>query len=276
MGTELLARGLDLAREPPEAWNLRRPDAVREVHARYRAAGAQVAQTNTFGGSRPRLDKFALADELPSLNREAVAHARSSRVSAVVASLGPTGIDPFAEGSADRIRAAYEEQARHLVDAGVDGFHLETMYHPVEAIAGIAALRQVSPSLPLIVSVTVALGDHGFQTPLGVPLPSMLDELLDAEPDALGLNCSLEARKLLGALRLLRERTELPLLVQPQASEPSVGCKGEPRGDDPARFARDTVKLVDEGADAVGGCCGAGPDHIALLTRLLDEKFGPP
>jgi 5-methyltetrahydrofolate--homocysteine methyltransferase len=272
IGTELIARGLRLEREPPEAWNLRRPDEVRALHGRYLAAGAEVIQTNTFGGSRPRLEKAGLDGELRAIQREAVSLARAAGARTLVGSLGPTGIDPFASDAAARIGAAYEEQLGELAAAGVDGIHLETMYHPVEALAGLAAARRVAPSLPVIVSATFALGDLGFQTPLGVPLRAMVEPLRDAEPDALGLNCSLEARKMLGALRALRELTELPLLVQPQAGEPSVGCKGERRGDDPARFSRDVLALVDEGADAVGGCCGAGPDHVALLARHLRER----
>jgi methionine synthase I (cobalamin-dependent) len=125
----------------------------------------------------------------------------------------------------------------------------------------------------VLISITVALGDHGFQTPLGVPLATVVKALDAAAPDALGLNCSLEARKLVGAVRALRELTSLPLLVQPQASEPSVGCKGELRGDDPPRFARDVLKLAEEGVDAVGGCCGATPAHIAALRRALDDRY---
>jgi methionine synthase I (cobalamin-dependent) len=276
VGTELIARGLDLQREPPEAWTLARPDEVRCMHASYVSAGAEVVQTNTFGANRPRLARAGLDGELGALNRNAVGLARAAGAPRVVASLGPTGLDPVAACMHARIEAAYTEQLRHLVDAGVDGIHCETMYHPVEARAAIAAARQVAPSLPLLVSATCSLGDHGFQTPLGVPLGAMLDALLDAEIDGIGLNCSLEARKLVGALRLLRERTDLPVLVQPQAGEPAHACRGEPRGDDPARFARDLVQLVDEGADGVGGCCGAGPAHIAALARALSLEPSEP
>ena len=272
VGTELISLGLDLRVEPTEAWTLSHPDRLAALHRRYVQAGAEVVQTNTFGANRPRLvggKRPELAHELGRLNREAVALARASGARAVAASLGPTGIDPFSSQAAARMAAAYEEQLQHLVAAGVDALHFETMYHPIEAVAAIAAARRIAPRLPLIVSATVALGDHGFQTPLGVPLERMAQAVLDAGPDAVGLNCSLEARKMLGALRLLRDLTELPILVKPQGGQPAVGCRGDSRGDPPDRFARDVAKLVDEGADLVGGCCGAGPDHIAALARAL-------
>lgn len=274
IGSELIALGLDLAREPPEAWTLRRPEVLRDLHARYREAGAEVLQTNTFGGSRPRLVRAGLEGEIARVNREAVALARSAGAPFVVASLGPTGIEPFGDEARALIEAAYAEQIGHLFAAGVDGLHAETLCHPVEAVAFLAAARRVAPRLPCLVSTTVALGDHGFQTPWAVPLARMAATAEEAGADALGINCSLEARKLLGAVRALREQTELPLVVQPQGGEPSVGCRGEQRGDTPERFAEGAVRLVDAGADAVGGCCGAGPDYIAALGRKLRGSDG--
>jgi methionine synthase I (cobalamin-dependent) len=244
---------------------------VRDLHARYLAAGAEVIQTNTFGASRPRLALTGLDAQLVRLNSVAVELARAAGARIVVASLGPTGLDPCAPEAAAEIERAYADQVAALADAGVDGLHFETQYHGVEARAAIRAARRVAPSLPLIVSFTVALGDHGYQTPLGVTLADMADAILDAEPDAVGLNCSLEARKMLGPLRALRARTELPILVQPQAGQPSVGCRGDHRGDSPERFARDALALVFAGADAVGGCCGASPAHIAALATALAE-----
>lgn len=274
LGSELVAAGLDLEREPPEAWTLRHPERLLALHGRYLDAGAEVLQTNTFGASRPRLGRYGLDGELQALNRRAVELARQAGASRVVASLGPTGIEPYSREDARAIEAAYVEQVTALVEARPDGLHFETMLHPAEAVAGLRAARRVAPWLPVLVSATYAPGDQGLQTPLGVPLARMTDALLDDEagpPDALGTNCSLEARKLLGVLRALRERTELPLLVQPQGGEPSVGCKGERRGDTPERFARDALRLVEEGTDGVGGCCGAGPEYIRALAAALRD-----
>jgi 5-methyltetrahydrofolate--homocysteine methyltransferase len=273
MGTGLIALGLDLEREPPEAWNLSRPDAVKGLHRRFLEAGADVVQTNTFGGSRPRLELGGLGDALVSVNRQAVVLARRAGARRVAASLGPTGLDPFAEGAAARIEAAYREQVAVLCAAGVDALHFETLCHPVEVAAGVAAARAVAEAMEVIVSATCSLGDLGFQTPYGVPLARMAQAGIDAGADALGLNCSLEARKLLGAVRALRELTDLPLLVQPQGGEPSprlsTDRKGERPGDTPERFAGDAARLVEEGADAIGGCCGATPEHIAALRARL-------
>ena len=272
IGSELIALGLDLSVEPPEAWSLSRPDVVQALHQRYLAAGAEVIQTNTFGASRPRLVTARLDAQLDRLNRAAVALARASGARLVVASLGPTGIDPFGGEAAVLIEAAYAEQITALAAAGVDGLHAETMCHPIEAVAFLGAAHAVAPRLPTIVSTTVALGDFGFQTPWAIPLARMAAACEEAGAGALGINCSLEARKLLGAVRALREQTELPILVQPQGGEPAIGCRGESKGDTPERFAAGCLKLIEAGADAVGGCCGAGPDYLAVLARAIRES----
>jgi methionine synthase I (cobalamin-dependent) len=283
MGTELIARGLDLSREAPETWVLERPAVIREIHAAYVAAGAGILQTCTFGATRPRLEHVGLGEEVAAVNREAVGLARAEAAGRpVLASLGPTGIDPFSPGAAAAMAAAYRQQIAALAEAGVDGLHFETLCHPLEATQAAAAARQVAPRLPIILSATYALGDHGFQTPLGVPLQAMTQALLAAAPDALGVNCSLEARKMLGLVRQLRELVDraqaetqaraLALVVQPQGGPPELDCRAPRRGPEVEEFVRGLRAILDRGdlgVAMVGGCCGAGPAHIAALAAAL-------
>lgn len=279
MGTELIARGLELSCEAPETWVLERPELVREVHAAYVAAGAEILQTCTFGATHPRLECVGLGPEVVAVNRQAVSLARAEAAGRpVLASLGPTGIDPFSADAAAAMAAAYRQQIAVLAEAGVDGLHFETLYHPLEATQAVAAARQVAPRLPILLSATYALGDHGFQTPLGVPLPVMTQALLAAAPDALGVNCSLEARKMLGLVRQLRElmgppeARPLALIVQPQGGPAEIDCRAPQRGSDVEEFVRGLRAILDRGdlgVAMVGGCCGAGPAHIAALAGAL-------
>ena len=268
IGTELIARGLDLTREPPEAWVLRRPEVLAALHNAYVEAGAAVLQTNTFGGTRPRLAKYQLDGELIAVNREAVALARAAaRGRPVYASVGPTGIDAFSSGARDAMRAAYEEQLAAL--EGVDGVSIETMLHPVEAQAALAAARTVLPRARVIVSATYALGDRGYQTPLGVPLDEMVRAIDGAGPDAIGVNCSLEARKMLAVVRRVRELTALPVVARPQGGPAEVECRGPRRPVRVEDFVSGALALVDLGVAAIGGCCGATPEHIRALAVAL-------
>lgn len=279
MGTELIARGLDLSCAAPETWVLERPEIVREVHAAYVAAGADILQTCTFGATRPRLERVGLGEEVATVNRQAVDLARAEAAGRpVLASLGPTGIDPFSSGAAEAMAAAYRQQIAALAEAGVDGLHFETLYHPLEATQAVVAARQVAPRLPILLSATYALGDHGFQTPFGVPLAVMTQALLTAAPDALGVNCSLEARKMLGLVCQLRELVgplqarPLALVVQPQGGPAEIDCRAPRRGSDVEAFVGGLQAILDRddmGVAMVGGCCGAGPAHIAALAAAL-------
>src|SRR5689334_731530 len=105
IGTELIARGLRVGREPAEAWNLSHPDVLRKLHAAYFAAGAEAVQTNTFGGTRLRLTQFRRQADVRALNLAACLLAREARPTGkrVVGSIGPTGAIPPPEGRADLI-----------------------------------------------------------------------------------------------------------------------------------------------------------------------------
>src|SRR5262245_7735909 len=118
MGTSLIARGLDLEREPAEAWNLRLPDQVRDVHRRFIEAGAGAVQTNTFGGNRLRLARYGMAGDVEPLCRAAVGLARAVAPEGVFVfgSIGPTGALPPPEGDADlgELEDSFAEQAAAL------------------------------------------------------------------------------------------------------------------------------------------------------------------
>src|SRR5262245_31994470 len=123
IGTELIARGLKVREECPEAWNLTRPDDVRQIHAAYAAAGSDAVQTNTFGCTRPRLERFGRAADLEALARAAVALAREGAPGrTVIGSLGPSGETiPLGGGGADLgwLEDAFREAATVLAGAGV-------------------------------------------------------------------------------------------------------------------------------------------------------------
>jgi methionine synthase I (cobalamin-dependent) len=269
IGTELVARGLSVRAEPAELWNVTRPEEVRAVHAAYAAAGVDVIQTNTFGALAGRLGKFGLAARRDELIRTAVALAREAAPGrAVVGSLGPIG-EPVHEGLAEDYAAA----ARCLAGAGVDAIHLETQLHPAELAAAVDGIRRGAEGLPLIVSVTLTVGASGLETPLGVPLPRMVKALDAADPDAVGVNCSLDAERMRPAVVALRAATDRPIWAKPQAKVSQKCAAGESR-ETAARFVARGMELVRAGATAIGGCCGIGPALIAALGDALRDGAG--
>lgn len=288
LGTSLIARGLVLATEPPEAWLLTRAAEVQAVHAGFAEAGSDVVQTDSFGLLRLWLsgwtgpagaplrpeqeaDYLGLARRSVELARAgADAGARAAETADVprfvVASLGPTGA-----ADVGRVEAAVTALTEAFAAAGAAALHLETCYAPAELRAAVAGARAASPALPLFVSVTVSMGQSGLETPLGTPLLRVLKELEREPPDLIGVNCSLTARRMLPAVAALREwaGARLPVLAQPQVGQPAPDCKRPAVPETPERFASDLLALIHEGADAVGGCCGCTADHLRAVRQRL-------
>jgi methionine synthase I (cobalamin-dependent) len=271
IGTELIARGLRVREESPESWNLSRPDEVRAVHAAYVAAGAEAIQTNTFGATRPRLSRHGLGNRVAEVCVAAVRLAREASPGCeVIGSLGPTG-ETLPLGTTPDVgwlREAYAEAAAALAAAGVGAIHVETQFHPIELRAAIDGVRQGAPETPLIASMALMPGVTGLETPHGVPIAKMVRAFEDNLPDAVGVNCAVEAERMLQSVVALRERFALPIWAKPQAKM-SDKCASGRSSETPQMFARHAAALVDAGAAAVGGCCGTTPASIAALCAAL-------
>lgn len=296
VGTALIARGLDLGRESPEDWLTSHPDAVRAVHAEFAAAGADVLQTNSFGLLRQFMGAETGSASQAAVDWQALAHTsvalaaagakeRPGEPALVVASLGPVGVRRDDAAELSRLAAAAEQLGAWFSAAGVSALHLETSCDPTELAAVMAGVRIAAPELPLLVSVTVTAGQSGFETPLGVPLARMLRELVAAPPEAVGVNCSLHGRRMRPVVAALQRfaneesRTRLPILAQPQVAQPAPDCKRRAApgtsspSETPEQFASGLLALFDEGADAVGGCCGATALHIRAARAAIDRTF---
>lgn len=272
IGTALIESGLDPAREPPEAWLLGRPAAVRAVHDEFAAAGSDVLQTNTFGLLRLLLAGYPtppedLIDAAVELARQAAAAAGETRH--VVASLGP-GAQPGRDPR--EIEEACARLAARFAERGTSAVHLETFYDPAELAAAIRGVR-AGTTLPLIASLTLSVGNSGLETPMGTPLAYMLRVLDREPPDALGVNCSQNPRRMRPAVAALYDfaRGRLPILAQPQVDQEGPVCKGRTPRETDEQFAQGLAALLQVGADAVGGCCGCRGHHLLAARRALSQ-----
>lgn len=270
LGTELLRRGW---RKAPEAAVGEAPELVRSIHADYVAAGAEVLLTACFGGTPWRLERQSVGawrrvlTDAVNLAREAAA----GREVAVCASLGPTGELPFPLG--ERLSGWYRDQFHRagevLLEAGVDGFFLETFGDLGELKQAVAALRELDGEVFLAALVSPA---DGARTLTGSPPAVVALTLGELGVDCLGLNCARGPAGLREPLRRLLRATALPVAVEPNAGLPRTGGKGVEYGLAPAAYAAATVELVEAGAAVVGGCCGTTPQHIAALRELLEGR----
>ena len=269
MGTELMARGLRAGKDCAEAWNLERPDDVRRIHQAYFAAGADVVQTNTFGGTRIRLSAFGRQTDVRNVNIAGALLARELRPVGVLiaASVGPTGAIPPPEGKADLIelKDAYAEQAMALAEGGVDIIHVETMYHPKEARAALRGIHEGAPGLAVVASMTCRRTTRGYATPLGFPPEPMLAAFLEEDADGVGVNCTLAPADMLDLIRFLRAKTSKPIFARPTVTPTNQAPIL------PDELATGALALLAAGATAVGGCCGAGPADIRAVRKAIDD-----
>ncbi len=272
-GTFLQARGLP-AGEAPELWNVEHPEVVSEIAVAYLAAGADMIETNSFGGNRVRLASHGLAERAAELNEAA---ARISRAAAgedhyVLGSMGPTGaILALGDVSEDTVAEAFAEQARALDRGGVDVLCLETFSALDEALLAVRAARSVS-SLPIACTFTFESGGPEPRTMMGHTPEEVAQALREAGVDILGTNCGRGIAGMIEIVRAMRRVvSDRPILVHANAGLPTLHGGRPVWPDTPEYMARLVPELLAAGASIVGGCCGTTPDHVRAIRRAVDE-----
>lgn len=272
MGTLLQDSGLEDG-APGELWNLENPDAVRAAHTAYADAGARILTTNTFGGTRPRLDMHGLGARIDEVNRNAAQVARSvadGRGILVAGDLGPTGelLAPLGAMSAEEAQALFAEQLRGLVDGGIDLVLVETLSDLGESDAALAAAREVAPDLPVVVTMSF---DTNLRTMMGVRPADAVAHLAAAGADAVGANCGRgpEEMEVIAAEMVAARPDGLLLVAQSNAGLPQVVGDHFEYDATPGDLAAHAARLAELGIDLVGGCCGSTPAHISAIGATL-------
>jgi 5-methyltetrahydrofolate--homocysteine methyltransferase len=263
MGTRLMAAGLPPG-EPPERWNRERPEAVAAVHRAYRAAGAVVLQTNTFGATRSRLAPFGLAREMEAINRAAVELAREAagEGALVAGTVGPTGLRPVSGEEWERLREEFAEQVAALLAAGVDLLLVETICDPREGATAASTARSLTDR-PVLVTFTF---DRRGRTPSGASPEETAAAVLNAGADGAGANCGEGPQSLLLPLTRMRAAFPgVPLVAQPSAGLPTPGPAGPRYPLGPQEWAAEARRLAGLAA-WLGGCCGTTPEYLETLA----------
>jgi 5-methyltetrahydrofolate--homocysteine methyltransferase len=278
MGTQLMLAGLEQG-GCGEHWNLTHVDRVLGIQRRYVEAGADCLITNTFGGSRIMLKRHGHADELRAINQAGARIAREAfgnREGYVLGDLGPLGaiLEPYGELSQDAARAAYEEQARALVEGGVDAIIIETQTSLDEIGLAIDAAKAAG-ALCVIASLAYDLSADKtfFVTMMGV-LPEQAAEFVEERgAHIVALNCG-TGMDMAGAakvIRLYRENCSLLTMAQPNAGLPVLEKGKAVYQQTPEDMARGVPEVLAAGANIVGSCCGSTPEHTRAIRRVVDE-----
>lgn len=271
MGTEIYARGVFINRCYDEL-NLAQPDIVREIHASYRKAGADVLTTNTFGANRVRLAAFGLESRMAEINRAGVKLAREEAGERcwVAASIGPTGatLAPVGKITPGEAFAAFRSQAEVLAEAGVDLFVLETFTTLAELWQAVRGVRAVSDR-PIVACMSFQLVGSG-QTQLEGDSPEEAARAVRSWPiDVFGTNCSNGPRGVQHILERLLSATDMKLAAMPNAGLPQVVEGRTLYLAAPEYMAEHARRFVQLGASIVGGCCGTTPLMIKEMAGFI-------
>ncbi len=288
MGTMLYARGVFINRCYDEL-NLSQPELVREIHAEYLQAGAEVIETNTFGANALRLGMHGLQDKVREINIAGVKLARAcvneikekqATQAFVAGALGPLGVrlEPLGKLGLEEARAVFAEQIRALVEGGpgvgADLLVIETMTSLAESEQAIRAARSVAPGIRVVVMMTV---DEEGNCLDGASAETAAVKLTEWGADAVGCNCSAGPATVLSVIERMRPVTTLPLAAMPNAGIPRAVEGRTIYLTSPEYMASFTRKLVKAGASLVGGCCGTTPSYIRAMKsslRALDAMDG--
>jgi len=276
MGTMLFAAGL-VDGESPEPWNWEKPDVVREVYGSYYEAGSDVVQTNTFGGTPIKLSERDLQERTYDANYLAAKTLREvcPEDGYVAGDVGPTGkfMKPMGEYTREEFDATFEAQMQGLADGGVDLISIETMYSLEEALCALRAARKIA-KLPVSVCMTFDRNPRGFFTLMGETVPHCLRVLQDSGADIVGSNCSHGSPVFIDLARLLRDSTDLPVIVQPNRGKPILEKESMVYKQTVQEFVADARIIAGIGVNIIGGCCGTTPEFIAGLRQELRPRAG--
>jgi 5-methyltetrahydrofolate--homocysteine methyltransferase len=269
MGTMLMRAGIP-TEQCPEQLNVTAPDIVREIHTNYRLAGADCVTTNTFGGTRAKLDAYGLGDQVVELNRAGVAVARESGAVHVLGDVGPSGLvlEPLGEVAFDDAFVMFAEQVEALASAGPDAILIETMTDIAEARCALLAARSVT-DLPVFVTMTFGLS--GRTDLSGTPPEAAVVTLEACGAAAVGANCGIGPEQMLPIVEEIAAATALPVIVQPNAGLPRV-VDGEtvfPGTED--EMGEYAARFVAAGTNMVGSCCGSTPGFTGSIADFAGQ-----
>lgn len=275
MGTSLFELGLE-AGSTPELWNVEHPDLVAKVHSGFIEAGADIILTNTFGGTRPRLDLDGLGHRVAELNMAGVKVARaavdaSGREVVVAGSVGPTGqlFEPLGTLTHELGVEVFSEQMTALTAAGADVIWIETLSATEELAAAVEAAK--TTGLPIV--STMSFDTHG-KTMMGLP-PSGLAEWWAASgvsPTAIGANCGVGPADVVIAVDDLRSADpDVVIVAKSNCGVPQMidGTLWYPTSSE--NMSSYAELALDAGARIVGACCGSIPEHISQIRSVVDS-----
>lgn len=271
--------------------SITRPDIIKEIHALYFAAGADIVETNSFSGTTISQDDYELAEAVYDINYQSAKIAREvaddftakepHKPRFVAGSIGPTtklsSMSPdvnnpsFRNVSFNDLVVAFKEQVVGLIDGGADLLLVETITDTLNAKAALYAIDEVQnekgTDLPIMISGTIT--DASGRILSGQNTEAFIVAVEHSNPLTIGLNCALGAEALRPYLKIINEKGNCLVSAHPNAGLPNE--MGE-YDESPEFMAAQIKTFLDEGlVNIIGGCCGTTPEHIKAIAELASN-----
>ena len=272
MGSQLRTRGMP-AGVCTELWAFEHPDVVRTVQKAYVDAGSDIIYAPTFTANRMCLAMHGLEGRLAELNAGLVALAKEAAggKALVAGDFSTVGkpLEPVGPLSYEELLDIYREQIEVVVAAGVDLLGAETMLSIDECACFVEAATSVC-DLPVMVTLTMESDGHLL---LGGDAVEAVETLQAVGASAVGLNCSVGPDQLESVVASMKAVATVPVIAKPNAGIPVMDDRGVAHYSmTPERFTESMARLVDAGAQIIGGCCGTGPEYIAALREMIGKR----
>ncbi len=274
MGSRLIDLGLQPG-IPPESWNTTHPEEIKKIHLEYYNAGSDIVLTNTFGGSRLKLEAHGHGDRVREYNTRAVEIAKNvcPPNAYIAGDIGPSGkfLPPVGSITEQELIENFTEQATILAEANVDLFFIETMVDLKEAEIAVNAAKK-AVDIPVFASMTYKKTKRGFFTIMGNSIEQCSEVLEKAGTDAIGANCTISSEEMIDLIPLIANSTDLPIIAKPNAGQPQLVEGKTIYLSKPAEFTQDIQQMIKNGATIVGGCCGSNPKFISEISKKIKRE----
>lgn len=274
-GTFLQKKGLKPG-ECPELWAVERPADVKAIAQSYFAAGADMVESDTFGGTSFKLEHYGLKDRAAEINEAAARLSAEAATEAcgtkwVIASVGPTGkMLVTEEVTEEELYNAFKDQVVALAKGGADAICIETMSDVEEAALAVKAVKE-NTACEAITTFTFARTVNGdYRTMMGVSPEQAAEAMLEAGADIIGTNCGNGIERMIEIVKVMRKAAPAtPILVHANAGLPKNVNGVDTFPETPEDMARQVPGLIAAGASIIGGCCGTTPAHIKAMKDAV-------
>ncbi len=272
-GTFLHSKGLKPG-QCPELWNIEHTEEVFDIAKSYTEAGADMVETNSFGGSSIKLAHYGLSSRASEFNQAAAAISRKAAGNNfVLGSVGPTGkILMMGEVTPEQIYDSFKEQVIALERGGVDAIIVETMTDLEEARLAVKAAKE-NTTREVICTMTFQKSPDGeFRSMMGVSPTEMVNELVPEGVDIIGANCGNGIEGMIQIVNEIRScNLSIPILVHANAGMPVFKDGVTHFPETPEQTAGFVMAIIDAGVNIIGGCCGTTPEHIRQISKVVNE-----